>query len=105
MHGDEPAARRVPRVLRGAALALAHLEMHVGRRQLQHLRDDAQRVVEPGAGALGVDLGRRRVLLHVHPLLVDVDGEGVVGQIGVVEAVAGDALAAHHAPDVMQVLA
>ena len=40
-----------------------------------------------------VDLGRRRVLLHVDPLAVHVDDEVVLGQVGVVEAVAGDALA------------
>ena len=52
-----------------------------------------------------VDLGRRRVLLHVHPVAVHVDDEVVLGQVGVVEAVAGDALAPQLPAEPAQVLA
>ncbi len=94
LDADELAARGAALVLRRPALATAFLEDDVLRRQVEHGADHAERVLEPPPDLGEVDLGRRRVLLHVHPVAVHVDDHVEVRQVGVVEAVAGDALAA-----------
>ncbi len=92
-HLEELALVAAALVLRRSALPAALLEHHPLRRRLEDGADDLHGLVEPPLGLVAVDLGRRRVLLHVHPLAVDVDDEVVLGEVGVVEAVAGDALA------------
>src|SRR5665647_713 len=77
--------------LRRAALAAALLEHHALRRHVQHGADHGERVFEPAPHLAGVDLRRRRVLLHVHPVAVHVDDQVVVGHVGAAGEVAAGA--------------
>ena len=87
-------------VLRAAARAHAGLGVHVLGRDIQDTRRDGQDVEHAGLGQRGVDGLRRGVLGDDEPAarrlraaLVQVDGGGVVGQVGIIDAVAAHALA------------
>ena len=95
-------------VLRVALLLAAHLEVNVGDRHFKHLLDHGQRLAQAALGMHGVDRLRRRVFLHMHlqrRALVEIDGDGVVRQVGVVEPVIAHARALGPLAQVLQVLA
>ena len=89
-------------VLPAALLAAAHLGEHVVGPHSQHDGHERKDVVEAAPRLHGIDAARRRVLRYVdvgvasrlaRPF-VHIDGHGIVGQVGIVDAVAGDAFAA-----------
>ena len=87
-------------VLRAAARTHAGLGMHVLGRNIQDARRDGQNVEHTGLGQCGVDgLGRgvfgddEPAARRLRATLVQVDSGGVVGQVGIVDAVAAHALA------------
>ena len=87
-------------VLRAAARAHAGLGVHVLGRNIQDTRRDGQDVEHAGLGQRGVDgLGRgvfgddKPAARSLRATLVQVDGGGVIGQVGIVDAVTAHALA------------
>ena len=87
-------------VLRAAARTHAGLGVHMLGRNIKDTRRDGQNVEHTGLGQRGVDGLRRGVLGDDEPAarrlraaLVQVNGGGVVGQVGIVDAVAAHALA------------
>ena len=87
-------------VLRAAARTHAGLGVHVLGRNIQDARRDGQNVEHAGLGKRGVDgLGRgvfgddEPAARRLRAALVQVDGGGVIGQVGIVDAVAAHALA------------
>ncbi len=104
-HLQQPGLAGAPLVLRGPALPAALLEHHARAGETELGADHVERLGEAAARLVRVDLGRRRVLLHVSPVPVHVDDQVVLGQVGVVEAVAGDALALQAAGETAPVLA
>ncbi len=92
-------------ILRAALGAAANAQRHVLGRNAEHHGCDGEHVEQAAVGQLQVNLLGRGVLLHHEPTavgvaaarvlarLVEVDGHGVVGQVGVVDAVAADVLA------------
>ena len=87
-------------VLRTAARTHAGLGVHVLGRDIQDTRSDGQNVEHAGLSQRGVDgLGRgvfgddEPAARGLRAALVQIDGGGVVGQVGVVDAVAAHALA------------
>ncbi len=88
LHLEALAAGRLLLVLGAAALALAALDHHPGRVDLEHLGNHREGIEEPLLGLGGIDGARRRVLLHVDPVAVDVDGQGILRYVGVIETVA-----------------
>ena len=87
-------------VLRAAAGTGAHAQVDASWVHVQDARGDGQHVHEAPAGKLAVNALGGGVLADLQPAaaalqaLVELDGHGVVGQIGVVDAVAADVLAA-----------
>ena len=63
------------------------------RRDTEHLGHHGHDLLEPSARLHGVDRLGRRVFLHVCPVLVEVHGDGVLGQVRVVGAEAMDVFA------------
>ena len=87
-------------VLRAAARTHAGLGVHVLGRNIKNTRRDGQDVEHAGLGKRGVDgLGcsvfgdDEPAARRLRAALVQVDGGGVVGQVGIVDAVAAHALA------------
>ena len=85
-------------VLLLAALAAAHAQKELPGRDFQHLGDDPQGLPQPAAGVSRVDAGGGLVLLDVGDALpvqggVEIQGEVVFGQVGVVEPVTVNPLA------------
>ena len=87
-------------VLRAAARTHAGLGVHMLGGNIQDARRDGQDVEHTGLGQRGVDgLGRRvfgddePAARRLRATLVQVDSGGVVGQVGIVDAVAAHALA------------
>ena len=92
-------------VLRAALGVAADAQRHVLGLHAEHDGGDGEHVEQAAVRQLGVDVLGRGVLLHHEPTavgvaaarclacLIEVDGHGVVGQVGVVDAVAGDSLA------------
>ena len=87
-------------VLRAAARTHAGLGVHVLGRNIQDARRDGQDVEHAGLGQRGIDgLGRgvfgddEPAARRLRATLVQVDGGGVFGQVGIVDAVAAHALA------------
>ena len=99
------ARRRLVGVLRAATGAGAHADEAVLGADVQDARRDGQHVEEPHARERGVDGLRRGVLEDLQPAppalarghelgaLEEVDGDGVVGQVCVIDAVAAHVLA------------
>ncbi len=93
-------------ILRTALGAAANTQRDILGLHAEHGGGDGKHVKQATVGELEVDALGRGVLLHHEPAavgvaaargltcLVEVDGHGVVGQVGVVDAVAGDVLAA-----------
>ena len=79
--------------------------MHVGGGDAEHVGHERQDVRQPLLGARRIDRRRRRVLLHVRRGLVQVDGDGVLDEIGVVDAPAVHVLALRPLLAVLEVLA
>jgi len=104
-HLQQPGLAGAPLVLRGPALPAALLEHHARAGETELGADHVERLGETAARLVRVDLGRRRVFLHMSPVPVHVDDQVVLGQVGVVEAVAGDALALQAARETTSVLA
>ncbi|MCY1354067.1 hypothetical protein D9M69_404260 [compost metagenome] len=88
----------------GAALALAALDHHVGWVHIQRLGNRRQGVQQARLGLLRVDRARRRVLLHMHPVAIEVDSQSVLGHVGVIQAVALDVLLACPLAQLLEVL-
>ena len=87
-------------VLRAAARTHAGLGVHMLGRNIKDARRDGQDVEHAGLGQRGIDgLGRgvfgddEPAARRLRAALVQVDGGGVVGQVGIVDAVAAHALA------------
>ena len=87
-------------ILRAAARARARTGGNVAGGNIEHCGSDGEDVHQACLGELGVDALGGGVLGHDKPTarrirraFVKVDGCGVVGKIGVVDAIAGDALA------------
>ena len=87
-------------VLRAAARTHAGLGVHVLGRNIQDARRDGQDVEHAGLGQRRIDgLGRgvfgddEPAARRLRTTLVQIDGGGVVGQVGIVDAVAAHALA------------
>ena len=106
-HLELLAARRLPAVLPalGGALPPSLLEVHVGGGDAEHLGHEREDVAEALLGARRIDRRRRRVLLHVRRGLVEVDGDGVLDEIGVVDAPAVHVLARRPLLAMLEVLA
>ena len=93
---DARALAAQPLILRGALLRPPHLEVQAVGRNVQHLAGVGQGGAQPLLGVHRVYGLRRCVFLQVHVALgrgVDVDGDRVLGQVGVVNAVILDAAA------------
>ena len=90
---------RLVGVLRAAARSCPHAHAHVRRVDPEHPGCDRQHVEQAPARELGVHPTRGGVLGDLEPAtrglgaLVELDGDGVVGQVGVIDAVAGHVLA------------
>ena len=87
-------------VLRAAARTHAGLGVHMLCRNIKDARRDGQDVEHAGLGQRGIDgLGRgvfgddEPAARRLRATLVQVDGSGVVGQVGIVDAIAAHALA------------
>ena len=87
-------------VLRAAARTHAGLGVHMLGRNIKDARRDGQDVEHAGLGQRGIDgLGRgvfgddEPAARRLRATLVQVDGSGVVGQVGIVDAIAAHALA------------
>ena len=97
-------------VLLAALGATARAHLDALRRHPGHLRQDREHLAAPSAHGFQLDLGRCRILLHVEPLLlrlegaIDVDRKGVLGHVRVVRAVAGDLFPLRPAAQSLQVL-
>lgn len=91
-------------VLSVSSLALTHLEVDVGGEHAQHARDGGERRLKPPLGLVRLDGLGRGILLDVHPALIEVNGQGVVGQIGVIDAKAAHIRAARPLRQVAEVL-
>ena len=96
--------RRLATVLLGAALPFTTLDHHLALVDAQGLRDRRQRIKQPRLGLFRVNRARRGVFLHMHPIAIQVDGHGVLGHIGVVQAVAVHAFAARPLAQLLEVL-
>ena len=79
-------------ILLGAGLALALFTHQVFRRNFQHFRDDRHGFAETFPGGFFVYRFRGQVFLHMHPALVDIDSQGVLRHVRIVQAVAANVL-------------
>lgn len=91
-------------VLFGAALALATLDHHTTLVDVQRLRNGCQRIEQSGRGFFRIDGLGRGVFLNVHPVVVQVDRQRILGHVGIVDAVAVDAFTAHPLAHQLEVL-
>ena len=64
-------------VLLGAGLALAALYRHPALRHTQRLRDRGQGIEQTRLRLVRVHRTRRGVFLHVHPVTIQIDRQGV----------------------------
>ncbi len=97
-----------PLVLGSLSLALAPLEHQLLFVDAENPRDDLKRRRQAIGGPLRIDAFGRGVLLHMGPqgvALIKIDGQSVLGHVGVVDAVAVDAVAPGPALESAQVLA
>src|SRR5690606_13762232 len=90
-------------VLARTALPFTALDHDLLTRNTQRLGDGTQRVEQPRLGFLRIDRTWRCVLLHMHPVAVQVDGEGILGHVRVVQAIALDALPTRPLAELTQV--
>jgi hypothetical protein len=113
--GDDHRAPDValPRVLCAPLLTPTDLQEDVGGIDVENVGDYRERLVQPAARDLGLDRGRGCVLgdvcgtlARIRPgPLVDVDRDRVLGQVGVVDAVAAHTGPARPLAEVARVLA
>ena len=93
-HGQETALLGLTLVLLAPALATADLEHHALVRNVQRVGQGRQCRPQTRLRLVRVDRGRRLVFLHVQPVAVggaiDVDGQRVFGDVGVVDAITVD---------------
>ena len=91
--GRFPVASPFFLVLLGTFLALPGLDEQAAARRVEHRADHLQGQAEPLLRLGRVHRGRRRVLLHVDPFLVQVHGQVVFRHVAVVDAKTLHALA------------
>ncbi|MNE07134.1 hypothetical protein D3C80_997410 [compost metagenome] len=79
-------------VLTGAALTLATFDHHTALVDAQRLRNRRQGIKQTGLGLFRVYRAWGGVLLNVYPVLIQVDGQGVLRHVSVIQPVATDLL-------------
>ncbi|MOA11622.1 hypothetical protein D3C78_1315740 [compost metagenome] len=79
-------------VLTGAALTLATFDHHTALVDAQRLRNRRQGIKQTGLGLFRVYGAWGGVLLNVYPVLIQVDGQGVLRHVSVIQPVATDLL-------------
>ncbi|MNZ16763.1 hypothetical protein D3C78_337430 [compost metagenome] len=104
LHLQELALGALALVLAGTGLALAALDHHPALVDAQGLRNRCQGVEQTRLGFLRVDRTWRGVFLHVHPILIQVDGQGVLGHVGIVQAITADVVALGPLAQLLEVL-
>src|SRR5690606_9544765 len=91
-------------ILTRAALALAALDHYPVAGDAQRLGNRPQRIEQAFLGLLRVNGARWRVFLYVHPVSVQVDGQGIFRHVGVIQAVTLNAFPARPFAQLTQVL-
>ena len=92
LHRHELATLGHAFVLLLAGLALALLEHHPFGGDIQHLGQRHQHILQPCLGLVLADAGRRRILLHVGPAVIQIDGHGKLRHVRVIQPIAADVL-------------
>ena len=91
-------------VLIGAGLPLALLAHHILRLHSQCFGNDCKGLRQAFSSSTLIHRFRGRILLHVHPPLIDIDRQRKLRHIGIVEAVATNALLSCPLPNGLHVL-
>ncbi|MCY1505235.1 hypothetical protein D9M68_394350 [compost metagenome] len=76
----------------------------MGRVHIQRLGNRRQGVEQACLGLFRVDGTGRGVFLHMHPVAIKIDGQGVFGHVGVIQAIALDAVLARPLAQLLEVL-